>query len=268
MLINEEEILFLTRIGLTKTQAKIYLTLFNNGNTGASKLADMANIPRPLVYRTLHELQNIGVVEKRINTPHRFVATPPDLAFQILVHNKFQQFKEIQKETKLFLRKIDRNKPLLPQEHDHNIKVVSGRRRILQIIKSQHKNVQRSVYITTTLQRFHNILDCCSEECEKALQRNVKYQIIIEKNEEAALMTENLRVLLRYSNFRLKLSCKPLGNNMAIFDSAEATFNSFPSKPLNESPIFWTNNPIFILMAQDHFDKVWKSARKCTLEDN
>jgi sugar-specific transcriptional regulator TrmB len=251
LLLNEEGIQLLTKIGLTKTQAKIYLTLLKNGNVKAKALAEKANSPRPLVY-----------------APHRFAATPPDSGLQILLYHKFQNYRKIQEETKLFLREIKKNQLELPLEQDYKFKMVESKERILQIIKSQHKNAQQSIHIITTLQRFHSALDCCFEQCEKALQRTVEYRIVIGKHEGNAVMTENLRVLLTYPNFWLKLSCKPLSNNMAIFDSNEATFNFFPSKFFNESPIIWTNHTSLILMAQDHFDKVWKSARNYAPKGN
>jgi sugar-specific transcriptional regulator TrmB len=264
LFINEKGIQLLTKIGLTKTQAKIYLTLLKNGNVSARALAKMANSPSPLVYRTLDELQKIGLVEKEINTPCRFVATPPDFGLQILLYHKFEHYKEIQDETKLFLREIEKTQLQPPPKQDYRFKMVESKERILQIIKSQHRNVQRCIDITSFFKRWLDILDGCIDDYEKALQRNVKYRIVIEMPKRKMGFPESLQFLIKYPNFQLKLSHKPMSNNLAIFDSKEATFNYFPSKPLKESPIIWTNNPSFISMAQDHFDKVWKSARKYT----
>ena len=262
MFLNEEGIQLLTRIGITKTQAKIYLTLLKNGNLRARELAKKSNCPSPLVYRTLDELQKIGLVEKEINTPHRFIATPPDSGLQILLHHKYEHYKKIQKETKLFLQKIESNQLEQPPRQDYRFKIVESKERILQIIKSQHKNTQQSSHIITTFQRFHSALEFCFEECENALQRGVEYRVIIGEKEGNSVTTENLQLLQTYPNFRLKSSDKPLTNNLAIFDSQEVTFNFFPSRSFNESPIIWTNHPSFISMAEDHFDQVWKSARK------
>jgi HTH-type transcriptional regulator, sugar sensing transcriptional regulator len=268
LLLKEEGIQLLTKIGLTKTQAKIYLTLLKNGNARARALAELANSPRPLVYRTLDELQKMGLVEKEISTPYKYSAVPPDPGLQILVYNKFRHYKDIQEETKLFVHEFEKKytDPSLKQENW--FKMVESKERILQIMKSQHRNVQQSSDITSVFRRWVSILDFCIDDYEKALQRNVKYRIIVEISKRNIDIPENFRVLLNYPNFHLKLSNKRIGSNLAIFDGKEATFNCLQSKSLKESPIFWTNNPSFILMAQDHFDKVWKSARKYTLEDN
>jgi len=266
LLLNEEEIQLLTKIGLTKTQAKIYLTLLKNGNVRARTLAEIANSPRPLVYRSLDELQKMGLVEKQINTPHKFVATPPEHALQILMQNKFQRLEKLQDETNYFLRKFEKNQTRLPLKRNPEFKIVDGRRRILQIIKTQHKMAQQRIHIITTFQRFYSALNCCFEECDKALQNGVEYRIVIGKNEGNTVSTENLQLLQAYPNFRLKLSCTTLINNLAIFDGKEATFNFIPSKSFNESPIIWTNHQSFIRMAEDHFNRVWKSADKHALK--
>jgi hypothetical protein len=53
--------------------------------------------------------------------------------------------------------------------------------------------------------------------------------------------------------------------NAAIFDGKEASFCFYPSKPLTESPIIWTNHPSFLAMFQSHFENIWKSAQ-CAIE--
>jgi sugar-specific transcriptional regulator TrmB len=265
LLLKEEGIQLLTKIGLTKTQAKIYLTLLKNGNVRARALAEMANSPRPLVYRTLDELQQIGLVEKEINAPNKYSAVPPDPGLQILVYNKFRHYKDIQEETKLFLHEFEKKHTGLSPKQEYWFKMVESKERILQIMKSQHRNVQQSSDITSVFRRWLSILDFCIEDYEKALQRNVKYRIIVEMSKRKMDFPKSFRVLLNYPNFHLKVSNKRIGSNLGIFDGREATFNCFPSKSLKESPIFWTNNHSLILMAQDHFDRVWESARKYTL---
>jgi sugar-specific transcriptional regulator TrmB len=262
MLVDDEASQLLTCLGCTETQKKIYLTLLKLDEANATTLSRETQIPRSEVYRTLSELQKKGLAEKEISTPYKFRATPLDFGLQILINQQVQRCKEVQTEAKKFFRENQICRIRKPSEKYYNIKMIESKERILQIMKSQHRNVQRSSDITSTFQRWLDILDCCFEDYEKALQRDVKYRIVIEKPNRKMGFPEKLRVLLNYPNFRLKLSRKPLGNNLAIFDGTEATFNVIPSKALKESPIIWTNRPGFILMAQDHFDHVWRAARE------
>lgn len=267
MLFKEKESQFLTQIGFTKTQAKIYLTLLKQDEADARTLSKDTNVPGPEVYRTLKELQKKGLVEKEITTPYKFKATPLELGLQILMNQRIQQCKEIQERIKEFLRENQSCSIETPQEQECKLLMVEGRERVSQIMKLEHDSVQQSVDILSTLTRWLQILDSCFEDYEKALARKVKYRVVIEKPRGKIDFPEKVRALLAKPGFELRLSRAPLKTNAAIFDQKEATINFFPSKPLVESPIIWTNHPSFISMCQDHFKAIWKTALEYKLEN-
>jgi sugar-specific transcriptional regulator TrmB len=262
----EEENQLLTQIGFTETQAKIYLTLLKLGEANGRILCKNANVPRPVVYRTLDELQKKGLVEKELTTPYKFVATPPKQGLQILMSQRLQQHREIQEKTKEFLQKIQNYQKEIPHEQEHKFIMIEGKARIIQKIKLQHGNVQRSADILSTLQRWLQIIDSCFKSYEKALERKVKYRVVIEKPECKINFPEKVQALLAKPNLELRFSRSLLKTNSAIFDQKEASFNFFPSKSLAEAPIIWTNHPSFLAMCQDHFETIWKSARRYQLE--
>ena len=262
MFFEEEEIKLLTQIGFTKTQAKIYLTLLKMDVANGKALSDNSNIPRPVVYRTLDELQKKGLVEKEVSiTPYKFKVTPIDYALEILMLQRFQQYQGLQEKTKEFLLKMQNYHEKIQREREYKVIMIEGKERIMQRIKGQHDNVQRSVDILSTLQRWLQILDFCFKSYKRALERNVKYRVVIEVSGNKIEFNESVKALLAKPNFALKFSSRALKTNAAIFDGKEATFNFIPSKPLSESPIMWTNHPSFISMCQDQFDKIWKSSR-------
>jgi sugar-specific transcriptional regulator TrmB len=264
---EEESVEFLTQIGFTITQAKLYLTLLKLDEADAGTLSKKANIPRPEVYRTLSELQKKGFVEKEITSPYRFKATPIEYGLQILMIQRMQQSKELQEKIKEHLRKIQRCPTETQQEEAYKLSMVEGRERILQIIRLGHDNARQSVDILSTLKQWLQILDSCFENYEKALARKVKYRVVIEKPRCAISFPEKVKALLAEPSFELRLSPTRLKTNAAVFDQKEAAFNFFPAKSLTESPIIWTNHPSFISMWQDHFKLIWKTAREYRLEN-
>jgi sugar-specific transcriptional regulator TrmB len=265
--LEEESIGFLTQLGFTKTQATLYLALLKLEEADVRTLSKKVYFPRSEVYRTLLELQKKGLVEKEITAPYRFKATPIELGLQVLIDRRVQQCREIQQKTKEFLRKIQSCPIETPQEQEYRFIMVEGKERLLQIMKDEHDSVQQSADILSTLKRWLQILDSCLKDYEKALARKVKYRVVIEKPRGEIDFPENIKALLAEPGFELRLSRAPLKTNAAIFDGKEATFNFFPSKSLAESPIIWTDNPSFISMCQDHFEKIWKTAREYKLEN-
>ena len=260
MILEEEDLYRLTQIGFTKTQAKVYWSLLRLGKTDGRMLSKSANAPRTVIYRTLDELQKMGLVEKEIAVPYRFRATPLKQAIQILMAQKLQQYEEQREKAEALLLRSESYVPEVLREDEWKFSIVENKDKILQVIKSEHDSVQQRIDILSTLQRWLQILDCCFDSYLSALDRGVKYRVVIEKLEGKISFPANVHVLLAKPNFKLRISRGPLRTNAAIIDQKAATFNFFPSKSLAQSPLIWTNHPSFIIMCQDHFDKIWKSS--------
>ena len=154
-----------------------------------------------------------------------------------------------------------------PEKRERKLISIEGKERIIQTVKSQHKKVCRSVDILSTMNRWLQFVDCCFEYYMRNLARKVHYRILVSETKSKTVLPDEVKRVLSDSNLELKVTRIHLVNNLAIFDGEEATFNFFPSKSLKESPIIWTNHPSFIAMAQDHFDKIWKSTRKHILKN-
>ena len=61
-----DQILTLTELSLSTTQAKIYLALVKTKSQTAQAISTLSSVSRPDVYRVLNQLQNLGLVEKII----------------------------------------------------------------------------------------------------------------------------------------------------------------------------------------------------------
>jgi sugar-specific transcriptional regulator TrmB len=258
--IDVEEVRFLSEIGFTRNQATVYLALVKLEETDVRRLFEKTDIPRSEIYRILKELQKKGLVAKEITAPYLYTPTPMHLGLQLMINERFQRCMEIQERTKNFLLKHQSKKEETPLKLQYRLTMIEGRQRLMQIIKKQHANVERNVNILTTLPRWLQILHFCFENYEKALDRGVRYQVVLQAHEDEIGSHENVQALLKRQNFELRLTGSPLKTNAAIFDDREVTVNFFPSQSLAESPLIWTNHPSFISMCQDHFEKIWKGS--------
>jgi sugar-specific transcriptional regulator TrmB len=160
-LIQELDVRTLIQIGLTSNQAKLYLSLLKVGRLNASNVSKHSKVPRQEVYRVLNELQKMGLVEKIVAAPCEFEAIPVNYGLQILISRKFEQFKELQKITKDFLRENQLCRLEKMKKQEHKIILIEGKQRLMQIFRRQHDNVQQKVDILSTLQRWLQILDSC-----------------------------------------------------------------------------------------------------------
>ena len=259
IVLAESDIDFLIQLGLTKTQAKVYLTLLRLDAAKARTIYKNTNVPRPEVYRSLDELQKLGLVEKEITKPFVFHTPPLELCIQILMAKRNQEHREFQNKAKDFLQKIQAAKKPRPKNNEYKIFVIEGIKRIEILVKRQHQSARKEVNVLTTSNRWLRIMQFCVGDYIEALKRGVNYRVFVQDTQEHLKDKKDVHMLMSYSNFELKVGKEPLKTNMAIFDQIEATINFFPSQPLNKSPLIVTCHPSFIQMCQDHFNAIWNN---------
>ena len=267
MLFETEEAMFLTQLGFTKAQAKIYLTLLRTGKTNAATLQRLVKMPRPVVYRTFAELQEKGLAEKEIAQPNNFTATPMHFALKMLIKQRTEDCRRLAQQTRKFLQKFPPKHEELVQAQDYKLVIISGKERVIHLIKKQLNRVRSSVDLLTTLPRWLPTVEECCENYEKALARGVAFRVIADtSNSEVSQRVR--KKLLPASNFNLKFTSISHNTNQGIFDREVAIINFLPSKTIGESPIIWTNHPSFLEMCQAQFESAWKQQEKTNLKDN
>ncbi|MCW4028357.1 MAG: helix-turn-helix domain-containing protein [Candidatus Bathyarchaeota archaeon] len=250
----------LTDLGLTVTQAKLYLALLEIGESKAGALSQSIGLPRSEVYRTLSELQQKGLVEKEVRFPNLFIAIPLVIGLQSLLTSKVNQCTELKKSVKTFLQKGSSFSDNIQGLDEYKIRIIEGKERILKEKSRQNHNAQYSVRILSTLPSWLQIVECCIKDYEAALSRGVEYRVIIEHLESISKLPKQVRSLLEKPNFKLVSFEAPLKSNGTVFDENEALINFFPGKPLFESPLICTNHPSLISMLADQFEKTWNAS--------
>ena len=73
---SDEYVSTLTELGLSVSQAKVYLSLAKSRSLKAPEISLISGITRPDVYRILVELEKVGFIERKISKPVRFQAVP------------------------------------------------------------------------------------------------------------------------------------------------------------------------------------------------
>lgn len=97
MIFHEEDAETLAAIGLTSTQAKVYLTLASLRQAKARTIYKNSGVPRQDIYRILTELEGKSLVEKIIAAPTEFRAIPLQDGLSVLLKHKAHEYKEIEK---------------------------------------------------------------------------------------------------------------------------------------------------------------------------
>jgi sugar-specific transcriptional regulator TrmB len=247
----------LIQLGLTQCQANLYLTLLRMGETDAKTLARNSHAPRQAVYRTLQELLEMGFIEKEIGLPCGFRPIPIRQAMSILSVKKADEYKGFLEKIDALLQDFNNTRIETPHEKEHRFVIAQGRERLIQLVKMEMDLAQHSIHAITTLRRWLQILYYCFENHENALERGVRFRMLLEAPITQRELPENVLRLAEKPNFELRLTSHHTNTNSAIFDGKKVTLNFYPPKLLTESPLVWTNHPSFVEMCQSNFDKNW-----------
>jgi sugar-specific transcriptional regulator TrmB len=233
---KDEGLQYLLQLGLTRIQANIYLNLLLNGKAEARIIAYWAGSPRTEVYRALNELQENGLVDRELGCPLKFTAVPPSLGLQTFIDNKLHNINQMQKKLKNFSFEFESNQEPSP-EREYKITSIEGRRRIIAKIKQQHDAAKSSIDIITSLPRFLYVAYQCMENYKKAVERGVKYRIILGMPNDSQDLPLEIKEAHNNKNTIIKKFVGCLQVNSAIYDQKEVSFSYYPDRLIVKSSL-------------------------------
>ena len=93
---GEEHVLkFLSDLGLTKVESRVYVFLAKAGPQKALVIAKTLSINRTELYRVIKSLQGRGVIESTLESPARFIAVPFEQIVDHLIRTKEDETKRL-----------------------------------------------------------------------------------------------------------------------------------------------------------------------------
>jgi sugar-specific transcriptional regulator TrmB len=251
----------LLHLGLTNSQAKVYLALLRlAADCKGTTIAQFANVPRQDVYRLLAELQKIGIIRKTIARPATYKAVCAKEAIEILLNRKISDFSKLKREGNVFVKRAQENLiPRMPQSFSEDeVDIIVGREAITSKIREGSLRAQVTARSITPYNELIPWLSVCSKSLDEELSRGIKIKWIIEKN---AAINRHHPVLRRYvekTNFELRVINQPIKTKVTIFDSKEAFIGMVTDSDFTLSPALFSNNSSIVAMAESYFESCWK----------
>ena len=258
----------LVELGLTISEAKVYLALNQIGTAGIGPITKATGIHREHTYQIVNTLEKKSLIEKEIGTPTLYKATPLEAALPMLVKHKQEQITELKtKTTKLIEEiKIDNQNIAQPtlnkQPENHQFVIIPGKETVINKQKECIQKTQTNADFVTTPVRFSSAIQEFAKDYKQALRRGVKIRICTEKHvpEKAAL--EIVQKLAKNPGFEVKFFSDPADAIVTIFDKKQAFVITSTTANLSGASSLCSTNPSFVVLAQNYFDFKWKSSNK------
>lgn len=261
LLDHNDKVEALRELGLTLSQAKVYLASVRLGRTRAKDLWKESGVPRPEVYPILSELFEMGLIEKEISSPLQFKAIPLSRGVEILLGRKWEEFSNINLKAKILVNengKIKETKEIESQFSVLQIKHIMANRG-----GESYRNARKTIDYFSPFERLVSALSCDLKVYVDAVRRGVRMRVITEKLNihDYDLLRKEAAELFSQKDFIVK-TIDPFDSNVAfsIIDKKEAYFPLDPKKSLFADQSLWTNNAALIALAEDHFKSNWTRA--------
>jgi len=255
-----EDIQTLIRLGLTISQAKVYLALLELEKATGKTISKHAKIARQEAYRILAELQEKGLVEKIIDMPTEFKPIPIENSMSILIKRKKNEVSKTQKEAARLLQKLKQKTLQSTLKEDETRFSLFPEPVAVRREKGTLKTVQRSYDVITSCRDPHSVIFIDMEGIAEALQRGVKIRVIIDKTDEKEVLSDIIKQLKKYPNFKIMYLPNAPEALMSIYDEKEAWVCTCTHPVLKECPTLQTNNSCLLSILQDYFEIRWLTA--------
>jgi sugar-specific transcriptional regulator TrmB len=256
------EVQTLIDLGLTVSQARVYLTLVKSGPLKIAPISELSKVARPDIYRTLAKLHQLGLVEKIIETPLHFGAIPMEKSIASLLDRKTTEYRRLKTHTKQLLRMFKGKEQCEVFQTDaHQFILIPPRKTIITRIREGIEEAQRSIDLVLSWKRFSfGITSAFTESVENALAKGVKFRFIVETPPKRNIGANVLQFSKKSPACQVRFFPNRPKTVLGIYDEKEIFVVVDPTTSLPDSPALWSNSQSLITIAQDYFDILWITA--------
>lgn len=236
----------LEEFGLSKYEARAYLTMIGKGSLAVSEIAYYANLPRTKVYQTVKKLEKkkLAVISKQ--KPLICSAIPPEEAFAEIVNLHDRRVRNMKKIVDS-LQKIN-DESQRPKGSEERRYFILDANSTLEKISSLIADSRSSV--TATLDPWGlRLISQCKSSVVRALASGVRLRMILGSQ---CIGNENVFQLPD----GVELRTAEVVSNLIIIDSSYMV--SIDSS--NGKAAFFASTDSFAMLQAKNFEEVWSSA--------
>lgn len=255
----------LNRLGLTISQAKVYLTLLKLERANAKTIADKSRVARQEVYRLLVELEKKSLVERIIAVPTKFSAVPIENGLSFLIEEKKKDLAELQDEVDKISPRIrsyliiEEDKRRTLQLEPTEFILISERKALLLRMERTLESTEKSIDIIYPKEAFLRVLFNLSEVLNETLKRGVKLRCLLDEPLETNSLPTSVQNIAENPLFKIGTSELIPKENFWIFDEKEALLLT-SIRNQKQFPVLWTTAEPLISLSEDYFNTLWKKA--------
>jgi sugar-specific transcriptional regulator TrmB len=256
-------------LGLTYTQARVYLAVLSESPCTFYRISKISKVPRSEVYRETMYLEDAGLVEKSLSRPIIVKAVPVEIALKNLVEWKKKEHEEhVSKLEKALSEFVSCNKPVVNCTRalcSDNVEfvLISKKQAIIAKTKSMLEEAEAEVTLRYLPRKMCSFLGLCDGAFNDVLKREVRVRLMTRDEGFNDGFTRVIQSTIDVDNKALEVrcaSCIPFG--LTIVDKKQLLVETAVEDFFSETPMLWTNNQILLQVLYQDFHNAWLNCPK------
>ncbi len=251
-------------LGLSNSQAKIYLTLIRLGSATVGRVANSSGVRREDVYRALPSLEKLGLIEKNLGAPSKISVVPLETALAALV--KRQQDEANEKISDLLRKKdqlLENWKTVTREpaaEESAQFSLLQGRNATAVKAETLIKNSREGIDYLVLKRQMGHFLSSYEDLLKRALKRGVVIRIITELPGESGELPVFMSGLL--SSGGISLRCvESVPIHVGIYDKKEVLADTSAEASFEHGPALYSRNRPMVQALEKVFDDLWDASK-------
>lgn len=263
-MINQNEENVLVQLGLSPTQARVYLVLAHKGPASVNSIAQNSGIHRTHLYEILKSLKERGFVQKQL-VGSLYVATPLKDAAQTLVKDKQEEILTLENQITELVNSLPdesenyslgKNELLLSNSKTFTF---SKGQKYIDAAKSQVDHMH-------TWKRFTQFWQIVEGHMMATMDRGIKVRQITETPADISQAVRFLnRPVFKNANIEIRFVNRT-GGNLSIVDNERIFLSTSQDKEnVGETPMLFSNYVGLLGLMRNYYEYCW--AHGYRLED-
>jgi sugar-specific transcriptional regulator TrmB len=252
----------LMELGLTLSQARVYIATAKLGKVKAKDLCEGSGVGRQEIYRILDELLKMGLIEKEISAPTHFRAVPISKGALLLFNRKQEEILDLKIK---MMNLASEDLKIWEKQPSESEFLILPRKYLMETRgESSYRNAKKTIEFFAPFKRLVSCFTYNYRAYSEPIKRGVEMRAITEKVDTYQYQQIKKEAVNIFSgkNFSLRFVAQLDNVAFSLIDGKELYFPLNPDKSLYEDQSLWTNNKSLITMTHKYFSMNWKKALK------
>jgi sugar-specific transcriptional regulator TrmB len=247
----------LHRLGLSKNEIKVYMSLARSGERKASEISEALSLHRTETYRILRDLEKKGLISSVFEKPLKFIATPFEKALDTLIETKKMKISLLEKrKSSLVDIWLSLPKPEAENERKEVFQILEGEEQISLKAEEILNGAERTIFVFTSEHDIPNFYHSgLLDKLEKISKKDLDVQLLTNYSPKSCFFLEKIKL----KKAKYSLSNVEELPTFILTDDNQLVLLIRKNNGKKRIAALWTNYDAFVQALKTLFLELWSN---------